>query len=103
MKTTLPPKPILIGALRVIHCAAYTTRNWALDESIPRKQILDLWEAVHDIPEMLMRWRGKESEELLELYLSEYASKWNYPDLRDRYVQFMKMESEQNQTDETDG
>jgi len=30
---------------RVLHVAAYTTRNWTMGEEISRKQISDLWEA----------------------------------------------------------
>ena len=67
MNNTLAPEPILRAALRVVFVAAYTTRNWALNEDISRKQIYDLWEAIHEIPDLITRWRDDE-ECLRELH-----------------------------------
>ena len=78
----LAPEPILRAALRVLHVAAYTTRNWSLSEDISRKQINDLWEAIHEIPDLLKRWdRPAECEAELMMYLREYDSKWKQPGL----------------------
>jgi hypothetical protein len=66
MSSPLAPEPILRAALRVLHVAAYTTRNWTLAEDISRKQINALWEAIHEIPDLITRWSGDE-ESLGEL------------------------------------
>ena len=89
MKHEFAPPHILFAAMKVVYCAAYTTRNWAMDDQISRKQIYDLWEAVHEIPDLLTRWRGAESERELHLYLAEYAAKWKNPDLQGRYQSFL--------------
>jgi hypothetical protein len=71
-----------------MHVAAYTTRNWTLTEDISRKQINDLWEAIHEIPDLIKRWRGDE-ESLGELrrYLREYDQKWSFPKLEQIFDQ----------------
>jgi hypothetical protein len=82
MNGALAPEPLLRAALRVLHVAAYTTRNWALNEEIPRKQIYDLWEAIHEVPDLIKRWRG--DEELLRelrMYLQDYDRRWTVPKL----------------------
>ena len=83
--TALAPEPILRAALRVVHVAAYTTRNWTLNETtISRKQINDLWEAIHEIPDLIKRWRGdEESLRELRMYLQEYDQKWASPKLEE--------------------
>ena len=60
-----PPERILKAALDVLFMCAVTTRNWTLDDSTSRKQINDLWEAVHEIPSLLTRWRSVAERELL--------------------------------------
>jgi hypothetical protein len=82
MSNPLAPEPILRAALRVVHVAAYTTRNWALTETVSRKQIYDLWEAIHEIPDLIKRWRGDdESLKELRMYLQEYDQRWDSPKL----------------------
>jgi len=82
MNNSLAPEPILRATLRVVHVAAYTTRNWALNEDISRKQIYDLWEAIHEIPDLIKRWRGdEESLRELRMYLQEYDQRWDAPKL----------------------
>ncbi len=82
MNTNLAPEPVLRAALRVLHLAAYTTRNWGLSEDISRKQIYDLWEAIHEIPDLIKRWRGdEECMRELRMYLREYTERWGSPDL----------------------
>jgi hypothetical protein len=76
----LPPEKTLHGALRVLFIAAVYTRNWTLTDEVSRKQINDLWEAIHEIPDLLTRWRDDSEAELL-LYLQEYAEKWAEPNL----------------------
>jgi hypothetical protein len=80
----LPPENILRGALRVLSVAAVQTRNWTLADEVSRKQINDLWEAIHEIPGLLTRWRDDSESELL-MYLREYARKWQRPDLEAAY------------------
>jgi hypothetical protein len=82
----LAPPRILKAALEVMFTCAYTTRNWTLDDSISRKQINDLWEAVHEIPSLLSRWRADAEAELL-MHLEEYDRQWPSPTLKVRYLQ----------------
>ena len=65
----------------MLHVAAYTTRNWTLSEEVSRRQINDLWEAIHEIPDVIKRWRSDE-EGLTELRMCFrcYDEKWG--DLR---------------------
>jgi hypothetical protein len=89
MSNALAPEPILRASLRVLHVAAYTTRNWTLgQEVVPREQINSLWEAIHEIPDLIMRWRDDE-ESLRELrtYLQEYDQRWNFPKLEEIFDQ----------------
>lgn len=59
----LPPDNILRGALHVPFISAVYTRNWTLSHEVSRKQINDLWEAVHEIPDLLTLWHeGGENE-----------------------------------------
>ena len=82
MHSPLAPEPILRAALRVVHVAAYTTRNWALSEEVSRQQIYDLWEAIHEIPDLNKRWRGDdEGLRELRMYLREYRERWDSPNL----------------------
>ena len=80
----LPPDHILRGALRVLFISAVYTRNWTLADEVSRKQINDLWEAIHEIPDLLTRWRDDAEEELL-MYLREYKESWGEPDLEAAY------------------
>jgi hypothetical protein len=82
MSDQLAPETILRAALRVVYVAAYTTRNWALSDEISRRQIYDLWEAIHEIPDLIKRWRGDEdSLQELRMYLQEYDQRWAAPKL----------------------
>src|SRR5947207_15949181 len=81
LTSQLAPEPILRAALRVLFVASNTTRNWTLSDDVSRKQINDLWEAVHEIPDLLMRWRDDAERELL-MYFDEYDAKWPEPHLR---------------------
>lgn len=83
----LAPEPIMRAALRVLFVASYTTRNWTLDETISRKQINALWEAIHQVPDLLCRWREGAERELL-MYFDEYDEmKWPGLRLRSLYDQ----------------
>ena len=77
----IAPENILRGALRVLYVAANTTRNWTLSDDVSRKQINDLWEAIHEIPILLKMWSGPDSEKSLLMYLREYNIKWPTPNL----------------------
>jgi len=89
MRSPLAPEPILRAALRVLHVAAYTTRNWTLgEEVVPRQQINALWEAIHEIPDLVKRWRGdEESLRELRMYLQEYDQRWGAPKLEQIFDQ----------------
>jgi hypothetical protein len=67
--TPLAPEPILRAALYVVHVAAYTTRNWTYADGWPRQQMYDLWEALHEVPDLVTRWRPDAERELL-MYLA---------------------------------
>ena len=85
MSNALAPEAILRAALRVLHVAAYTTRNWTLgDEVVPRQQINALWEAIHEVPDLIKRWNGDgDSLRELRMYLQEYDRRWNFPKLEE--------------------
>jgi len=87
MSKPLAPEPILRATLRVVFVSAYTTRNWALDETISRKQIYDLWEAIHNIPDLIKRWDGDDSLRELRMCLQEYDQKWAFPKLESIFDQ----------------
>jgi hypothetical protein len=80
----LPPDHILRGALHVLFISAVYTRNWTLREDVSRTQVHDLWEAIHEIPDLLTRWRDEAEDEVL-MYLREYKAKWSEPDLEAAY------------------
>jgi hypothetical protein len=80
----LPPDDILRGALRVLFISAVYTRNWTLSDEVSRQQINDLWEAVHEIPDLLTRWHD-DGESEIRMYLQEYTKKWTEPDLEVAY------------------
>ncbi len=81
---SLPPEDVLRGALRVLFIGGVYTRNWTLNDAVSRKQINDLWEALHEIPDLLTRWRD-DTERELAMYLREYKAKWSEPDLEAAY------------------
>ena len=76
-----PPPHILKAALRVLWWSAVWTRNSTLGESVSRKQLNDMWEAIHEIPDLLTRWRPGAEEELL-MYFACYDERWDSPKLR---------------------
>jgi hypothetical protein len=80
----LAPEGILRAALRVVYVAGFTTRNWTYSDEVPRQQIHDLWEAIHDIPSLVLRWQP-DAEDLLVMYFDEYDRKWPEPRLRETY------------------
>jgi hypothetical protein len=82
----LAPEPILRATLRVVFVAAYTTRNWTGSDEVTHKQISDLWEALHEVPDLVTRWRDDAEEELLRSF-DEYDEKWPAPRLRATYDQ----------------
>lgn len=83
-RASVAPEPILSAALRVVHVAAYTTRNWTYADGWPRQQVYDLWEALHVVPDLVTRWRPDAERELLG-YFDEYDHKWPAPRLRELY------------------
>jgi hypothetical protein len=88
MGSPLAPEPILRACLRVLYAAACTTRNWTLSEEVSRKQINDLWEAIHEIPDLIKRWRGdEEGLRELRMYFREYRERWPSPDLQSIFDQ----------------
>jgi hypothetical protein len=86
VKRQLAPEATLRAALHVLFVAAYTTRNWTFSDEVTRQQIHDLWQALHEIPDLVTRWREGSEDELLR-YLDEYDAKWPQPRLRVIYDQ----------------
>ena len=85
-----PPEPILRASPKVLHRAAVYTRNWTLGDTVSQKQINDLWEAIHEIPDLLTRWETTPNvEQELLMYLNEYDEKWDMPSLQEIYSQFL--------------
>jgi len=72
----------------VLFIAAVYTRNWTLADEVSRKQINDLWEAIHEIPDLLTRWRDDSEAELLR-YIQKYGQKWKEPNLEAAYASGM--------------
>lgn len=89
--SAIAPEDVLRAALRVLHVAAYTTRNWTLRDDASRTQIHDLWEAIHVVPDLLGRWHDGAERELLT-YLDEYDAKWPEPRLRVMYEEALRQE-----------
>lgn len=71
---TMSPEPILRAALRTLFVASCTTRNWTLNDEVSREQINDLWEAIHEVADLLCRWREDAKRELLGSF-DEYDEK----------------------------
>ena len=84
------PEPILKASLRVLFIAGCYTRNWTLSDKVPRKQINDPWEAIHEIPDLLTRWTPEAEIELRE-YLEEYNQKWESPELTTIFENTLKL------------
>ena len=87
----MPPEPIVRAALRVLHVAGYTTRNWtAAAADAPTQRIHDLWEALHPVPETLLWWTGDDAERRLLMYFDGYDAKWPEPRLRALYEEALR-------------
>lgn len=85
------PPPILRAALRVLYVCSYETRNWTLADDVSRKQINDLWEAIHPIPNLLYNCRDNAEGDLF-MYFDEYNERWPTPHLRVIYEQALESE-----------
>lgn len=82
--TQLAPEHVLRGALHVLFLAACATRNSTIAAPVPQAQINALWEALHEIPALLIRWRDDAEPELLR-YLHEYDRTFDDLHLHDAY------------------
>ena len=96
----MAPERIVRAALRVLHVAGYTTRNWARDAArqgtagaeAPTQRVFDLWEALHPVPETLLWWTG-DAERRLLMYFDGYDAKWPEPRLRALYEAALRQAS----------
>lgn len=77
----LAPEREMKAALRILHIAGVITRNSMLSEDVPREQMYDLWEALHELPSVLTRWEERSEAEVLA-WFADYNQKWKQPDLR---------------------
>ena len=82
--TSLAPEPIVRGALHVLFLAACATRNATIADPVPRVRLNALWEALHEIPALLARWREDAEPKLLR-YLDEYDVQFDDLHLRAAY------------------
>jgi len=82
----LAPEPVVRGALRVLFLAGCYTRNWTLEADPPVGKINALWEALHEIPDLLCRWRP-DAETQLRRYLLEFDESHAGSDLQGCYEQ----------------
>jgi len=82
MSSPVAPEPVRRAAIRVSHVAVSAIYNWELSEDPPRKQIDALLKAVHEILDLIKRWRGDErSLRELRMYLQGYDDRWSSPKL----------------------
>jgi hypothetical protein len=59
-----------------------------MSDEVSRKQIYDLWEAMHEVPYLIKRWRDdEESMRELRMYLREYTERWGTPNLEAAFDQ----------------
>ena len=63
--------------------------DFAFNPDLNRQQVYDLWEALHEVPSLVTRWRLDAEEELL-MYLDEYDRKWPTPRLREMYERHLE-------------
>jgi hypothetical protein len=88
MERRRPPPDIADAALQVLYLAAFTTRNWTLNDEVSRRQVNALWEAPHEVPALLTRWPGDEAGlEQLRRYCAEYDWLFPEPNLTARFEQ----------------
>lgn len=85
----MAPERIVRAALRVLHVAGYTTRNWTAGAEAPTQRVFDLWEALHEVPGLVTRWRDDAEEKLLR-YFDEYDAQWPEPRLRSVYEEALR-------------
>lgn len=81
----MAPETVIRAALRVLHVAAYETRNWSAHAGTSRR-VYDLWEALHVVPDLLCRWRPDAESELL-MYFAEWDAKYSNLRLTKMYEQ----------------
>ncbi|MEM7625366.1 MAG: hypothetical protein AAF333_07045 [Planctomycetota bacterium] len=72
---TLAPEPYFSGMMQFIHFLACNLRNHASDFSA--EQLSDLGDALHNIPESLVRYGiNLDEQKIRDWYLSSYDDKW---------------------------
>jgi hypothetical protein len=98
----LPPEHILRAALRVLFLAGVATRNWTLSESASGLHINALWEALHEVPDLLCRWHPNAEAELCR-YLDEYDAQFPDLNLRAIYADALKTQLNPETAQHEDG
>ena len=81
MTEPIAPEPVMRAALQLFYVAAIKTRSWTYPNgTVSQDQINDLWDALHEIPNLLRRWKDHE-DCLRELrsYFRGYDAKWDDP------------------------
>ena len=73
---THAPDPFLTAYLDTLFYAAYMTRTCAMTQEMSREQISDLWEALHNVPDLLKDW-PRCNEPMLRAALKPFDDKWS--------------------------
>lgn len=82
----IAPEPVLRGALHVLYWAAVHNRNWTYMETFTVERTRALWDALHNVPDLLTRWRDDAETELIN-YFDIYDQQFDDLHLRTRYEQ----------------
>ncbi len=81
----IAPETVLRAGLRVTSWGMVWCRKWALEGSASRRQVAELMDALHEVPNMLQDWDGHDVDEI-RLHLGCYnAGRWGGPDLKSMF------------------
>ena len=80
------PPPVMRAGLDTVAHLCVHARNKSLRAECEIKEMNDLMEAVHEVPQMLMNWNSRRLEEI-RLHLSCFRSEW-YPGAPDFVAYF---------------
>lgn len=75
MKTMVAPEPYLSACLQVLRYSILYCRFRAWSNECSADHIADLMDAVHNIPDLIVKWEHCDID-LLRKYLRSYDEKW---------------------------
>lgn len=70
------PEPYLSACMTVLRRSMLNCRAWGWSGEVSAEHIADLMDAVHNIPELVVRWERCDVEFLRTAYLLPYQQKW---------------------------